>query len=128
MSFSSIRAGPGFETRRVHTQIPGSYDPGIFTYFYIMIISQKQLQEAIMKVAVYIREDRSYEELLKISTLPEICKKIAYDLFIRNVTESNAMNDTDVFTSIVMIRKYCQGLARVGFFDFKSDISGHAGL
>jgi len=27
-----------------------------------------------------------------------------------------------------MIRKYCQALARDGFFEFKSDISGHAGL
>jgi predicted transcriptional regulator len=93
-----------------------------------MDISKKQLEESIIKVSVYIREDRSYEELLKITTLPEICKKIAYDLFIRNVTESNAMNDTDVFTSIIMIRKYCQALARDGFFDFKSDIPGHGGL
>jgi hypothetical protein len=93
-----------------------------------MEISQKQLKEAITKVSVYIREDRAYEELLKIESFPEICKKMAYDLFVRGVTESNAMNDTDVFTSIVMIRKYCQALARDGFFEFKSDISGHAGL
>lgn len=93
-----------------------------------MDISQKQLNEAIMKVAIYIREDRCYEELLKVSTLPEICRKMAYDLFVRNVSEANAMHDTEVFTSIVMIRKYCQALQKDGFFDFKSDIPGHAGL
>jgi len=93
-----------------------------------MIISQKQLKESINKVSVYIREDKAYEELMKTKSLPEICKYLAYDLFIRNVTEANAMNDTDVFTSIVMIRKYCQALHKDGFFDFKSDIPGHGGL
>ena len=99
-----------------------------YSYFYIMDISKKQLEESIIKVAVYIREDRSYEELMKVKSLPEICKYLAYDLFVRGVTESNAMNDTDVFTSIVMVRKYCQGLHRDGSFDFKSDIPGHGGL
>ena len=93
-----------------------------------MDISQKQLKEAIAKVSVYIREDRAYDELLKIESIPEICKKMAYDLFVAGVTESNAMNDIEVFTSIVMIRKYCQSLKKDGFFEFKSDISGHAGL
>lgn len=81
-----------------------------------------------MKVAVYIGEYRCYEELSKVTTLPEICRKMAYDLFVRNISESNAMNDDDVFTSIVMIRKYCQALQKDGFFDFKEDIHGHAGL
>jgi len=93
-----------------------------------MVISQKQLREAILIVGTYIREDKAYEELLKIEQFPEICKKMAYDLFVDGVTESNAMNDTEVFTSIVMIRKYCQALARDGFFEFKSDNPGHAGL
>jgi len=93
-----------------------------------MDITQNQLKESIIKVAVYIREDRSYEELMKMKSLPEICKYLAYDLFVRGVNESNAMNDNEVFTSIVMIRKYCQALGRDGFFEFKSDISGHAGL
>jgi predicted transcriptional regulator len=93
-----------------------------------MDISQKQLKEAITKVSVYISEHKAYEELLKMESFPEICKKMAYDLFVKGVTEANAMNDTEVFTSIVMIRKYCQALKRDGFFDFKSDISGHAGL
>jgi hypothetical protein len=93
-----------------------------------MDISQKQLKEAITKVSVYIREDKAYEELLKVESFPEICKKMAYDLFIRNVTAVNTLHDTDVSASIVMIRKYCQALKRDGFFDFKSDISGHAGL
>jgi hypothetical protein len=53
---------------------------------------------------------------------------MSYDLFVRGVTESNAMNDNEVFTSIVMIRKYCQALHRDGFFEFKSDNPGHAGL
>jgi predicted transcriptional regulator len=93
-----------------------------------MDITQNQLKESIIKVSVYISEDRSYEELMKMKSLPEICKYLAYDLFVRGVTESNATNDTEVFTSIVMIRKYCQALHRDGFFEFKSDISGHAGL
>jgi len=93
-----------------------------------MDITQNQLKESIIKVSVYISEDRSYEELMKMKSLPEICKYLAYDLFVRGVTESNAMNDNEVFSSIVMIRKYCQALARDGFFEFKSDISGHAGL
>jgi hypothetical protein len=93
-----------------------------------MDISKKQLEESIIKVAVYIREDRSYDELMKMKSLPEICKYLAYDLFVRGVTEANAMNDTEVFTSIVMIRKYCQALHRDGSFDFKSDSPGHGGL
>jgi hypothetical protein len=93
-----------------------------------MDITQNQLKESIIKVAVYIREDRSYEELMKMKSLPEICKYLAYDLFVRSVTEANAMNDTEVFTAIVMIRKYCQALHRDGFFEFKSDIPGHGGL
>ena len=72
-----------------------------------------------MKVAIYIGEDRCYEELSKATTLPEICRKMAYDLFVRNISEANAMNDDEVFTSIVMIRKYCQALQKDGFFDFK---------
>lgn len=84
-----------------------------------MDITQNQLKESIIKVAVYIREDRSYEELMKMKSLPEICKYLAYDLFVRGVTESNAINDTEVSTSIVMIRKYCQALHRDGSFDFK---------
>lgn len=93
-----------------------------------MDITQNQLKESIIKVAVYIREDRSYEELMKMKSLPEICKYLAYDLFVRGVTEANATNDMEVFTSIVMIRKYCQALHRDGYFDFKSDIPGHGGL
>jgi predicted transcriptional regulator len=93
-----------------------------------MDISQKQLKEAITKVSVYIREDRAYEELLKIESFPEVCKKMAYDLFVRGVNESNSTNDPEVFTSILMIRKYCQALKKDGSFDFKSDIPGHAGL
>ena len=93
-----------------------------------MVISQKQLKEAITKVSVYIREDRAYEEILKAESFPGICKKIAYDLFIRNVTAINTLHDSDVSSSIVMIRKYCQTLKKDGSFDFKSDIPGHAGL
>jgi hypothetical protein len=93
-----------------------------------MDITQNQLKESIIKVAVYIKEDRSYVELMKIKSLPEICKYLAYDLFVRDVTEANAMNDPEVFTSIVMIRKYCQALNRNGSFDFKSDITVNAGL
>ena len=65
---------------------------------------------------------------MKAKSLPEICKYLAYDLFVRGVKEGNAMNDTEVFTSILMIRKYCQTLSRDGSFDFKSDIPGHVGL
>ena len=93
-----------------------------------MDITQKQLKEAITKVSIYIGEDRAYGELLKIENFPELCKKMSYDLFVRGVTESNAMNDNEVFTSIVMIRKYCQALHRDGSFDFKSDIPGYGGL
>jgi hypothetical protein len=38
------------------------------------------------------------------------------------------MKHPEVFKSIVMIRKYLQALKRDGSFDFKSDISGNAGL
>jgi hypothetical protein len=93
-----------------------------------MDITQNQLKESIIKVSVYISEDRSYEELMKMKSLPEICKYLAYDLFVRGVTEANSMHDTEVFTSIVMIRKYCRELHRDGFFDFKSDITVNAGL
>lgn len=93
-----------------------------------MDISQKELKDSIIIVANYIREGKSYEELLKISTLPEICKRIAYDLFIRNISESNVLKSPEVFTSIVMIRKYGQALQRDGFFEFKADNPGNAGL
>jgi hypothetical protein len=93
-----------------------------------MDISKKQLKESILIVSTHIREDKSYKELLEISTLPEICKDISCDLFIENITEANVMKHPEVFKSIVMIRKYLQTLKRDGSFDFKSDISGNAGL
>lgn len=65
---------------------------------------------------------------MKVKSLPEICKYLAYDLCVRGINEVNAMNVTDVFISIVMIRKYFQALHRDGSFDFKSDISGHGGI
>jgi hypothetical protein len=93
-----------------------------------MYISKKQLKESILMVSIHIRKDKSYKELLEISTLPEICKDISCDLFIENITEANVMKHPEVFKSIVMIRKYLHALKRDGSFDFKSDISGNAGL
>ncbi len=84
-----------------------------------MFCTKKEFEEMILSVADRVDSvngRRSYTELLKQKSLPEIVKYIGYDIFVKDL---NQFSDNDIFVAILSIRQYANKLAETGIIDFK---------
>lgn len=82
-----------------------------------MKASKDDIENAILRIAELINEEKGYRVLLEETTLPEIIKNLVYDLFLINIEN---ISDLDEYKVYLLIREYVAELKSKGFVTFEN--------
>lgn len=81
-----------------------------------MDCTKDQLKSAIMMIANAIGDGKSYEFLIRVEPMPEIVKKLAYDMFVAEFGLDNCSGE--LCDNYKLVLQFSKELETNGYVDF----------